>query len=75
MALYAEIQKLDEDNQHVRYRYTDVEGVQQTLVLDKEAETISLETGSEDMLYRAVVRKIAAAWLDGQVPDRMIVHS
>ncbi|MFF3223677.1 hypothetical protein ACFYV7_12870 [Nocardia suismassiliense] len=75
MALYAKIQKLDEDSGHVRYGYTDVEGVQRTLLLDKAAETIRLESGSEDMLYRAVARKIASAWLNGLVPDHMIVQS
>ncbi|QBS39876.1 hypothetical protein [Nocardia sp. CS682] len=75
MALYAEIQKLGEDSGQVRYGYTDVEGVQRTLLLDKAAETIILESGSEDMLYRAVARKIAAAWLNGLVPDHMIVQS
>ncbi|CAM4389807.1 hypothetical protein NONI108955_24240 [Nocardia ninae] len=75
MALYAEIQKLDEDSGHIRYGYTDVEGVQRTLLLDKAAETIGLESGSEDMLYRAVARKIASAWVNGLVPDHMIVQS
>ncbi len=75
MALYAEIQKLDEDSGQVRYGYTDVEGVQRTLLLDKAAETIILESGSEDMLYRAVARKIASAWVNGLVPDHMIVQS
>ncbi|GAA5072375.1 hypothetical protein [Nocardia iowensis] len=75
MAIYAEIQKLDEDSGHVRYGYIDIDGVERTLLLDKAAETITLESGSEDMLYRAVARKIASAWLNGLVPDHMIVQS
>ncbi|MEU4342316.1 hypothetical protein AB0H00_13780 [Nocardia sp. NPDC023852] len=53
MALYAEIRKLEEDEQQVRYAYTDVSGVEQTLRLDKAVETIRLETGADDMLFRA----------------------
>lgn len=75
MALYAEIRKVNEDNQFVRYAYTDSHGSEQTVLLNKAAETISLETGSETMLYRAVARKIASAWLNGSTPDRMMVCS
>ncbi|MFG3618905.1 hypothetical protein [Nocardia sp. NPDC047654] len=76
MALYAEIEKLDEDDQQVRYVYRDVHGVEQTLLLNKTQETIVRENGSDDMLYRAVARKIASAWLNSRVaPDRLIVQS
>jgi hypothetical protein len=76
MALYAEIEKLDEDDQQVRYVYRDAHGVEQTLLLNKAHETILRENGSDDMLYRAVARKIASAWLNSRVaPDRLIVQS
>lgn len=76
MALYAEIEKLDEDDQQVRYVYRDVHGAEQTLLLNKERETIVRENGSDDMLYRAVARKIASAWLEtGVAPDRLLVQS
>ncbi|QIS02523.1 hypothetical protein F5X71_09505 [Nocardia brasiliensis] len=75
MALYAEIRKVNEDNKFVRYAYTDGQGSEQTVILDKAAETISPETGSESMLYRAVARKIASAWVNGSTPDRMMVCS
>ncbi|AFT99877.1 hypothetical protein [Nocardia brasiliensis] len=75
MALYAEIRKVNEDNQFVRYAYVDAGGAEQTVLLNKTAETISLESGVENMLYRAVARKIASTWLSGSVPERMIVQS
>lgn len=75
MALYAEVEKLSEDGRYARYGFTDVEGVQRTLLLDKETETISLESGPETILFRAVARKVATAWLNGLTPDRMIVQS
>jgi hypothetical protein len=76
MALYAEIRKIAEDQQQVRYAYTTVSGAERTLLLDKVAETIRPETGTEDILFRAVARKVASAWLNGMgAPDRLIVQS
>ncbi|WP_157172224.1 hypothetical protein [Nocardia pneumoniae] len=76
MALYAEIRKVEEDEQQVRYAYTDVSGVERTLRLDKLAETIRLETSADDILFREVAAKVASAWLEGKrAPDRLIVQS
>ncbi|MFQ6397088.1 hypothetical protein ACLMAJ_26960 [Nocardia sp. KC 131] len=76
LALYAEIEKVDEDEERVRYRYTDIQGSQYTLVLNKATEVIASENGEDDMLYRAVARKIAAAWLDSEAtPERLVVQS
>ncbi|MGK8522193.1 hypothetical protein ACRS6B_11845 [Nocardia asteroides] len=76
MALYAEIEKLDEDEQQVRYVYRDADGVEQTLLLHKIRETIVRENGPDNNLYRAVARKIATAWLNtGVAPDRLMVQS
>ncbi|UAK34758.1 hypothetical protein K8O92_13520 [Nocardia asteroides] len=76
MALYAEIEKLDEDDQQVRYLYRDIHGVEQTLLLNKARQTITRENAPDDMLYRAVAGKIASAWLDtGAAPDGLIVQS
>ncbi|MCC3328968.1 hypothetical protein [Nocardia abscessus] len=76
MALYAEVRKIEEDEQQVRYAYTDVSGTEHTLRLDKVAETIRPETGRDDMLFRAVAGKIASARLHGaDAPDRFIVQS
>ncbi|MEU2030974.1 hypothetical protein [Nocardia amamiensis] len=76
MALYAEIRKLEENEQQIRYAYTDVSGIEQTFRLDKLAETIRLETGADDMLFRAVAGKVASAWLEGKgAPDHLIVQS
>jgi hypothetical protein len=76
MALYAEIRKIAEDQQQVRYAYTTASGAERTLLLDKVAETIRPETGTEDILFRAVARKIASAWLkDRSAPDRLFVQS
>lgn len=67
---------MDEDDQQVRYIYRDVHGTVQALLLNKVQETIVRENGSDDMLYRAVARKIASAWLSSRVaPDRLIVQS
>jgi hypothetical protein len=76
LALYAEVEKVDEDEERVRYRYTDIQGSQCTLVLNKTTEVIASENSADDMLYRAVARKIATAWLDsGTTPDRLVVQS
>jgi hypothetical protein len=77
VALYAEIRKIDEDAQRVRYRYTDSAGVEQDLLLDKTTEVLAPGSGqSEDMLYRAVARKVAVAWVrEGIAPERLVVRS
>ncbi|WP_433523851.1 hypothetical protein ACQPZ2_00870 [Nocardia pseudovaccinii] len=76
MALYAEIEKIDVNEERVRYRYTDIHGSQYTLVLNEATEVIASENGADDMLYRAVARKIATVWLDsGTIPDRLVVQS
>jgi hypothetical protein len=76
MALFARFEKIQEDNRHVRYRYTDIAGSERTLLLDKESEMTSAEDGLEDMLYRAVARKVAVAWLqDGVAPEKLLVQS
>ncbi|MEV4237973.1 MULTISPECIES: hypothetical protein [unclassified Nocardia] len=76
LALYAEIEKIEEDEERVRYRYTDIQGSQYTLVLNKATEVIASENSADDMLYRAVARKIATAWLDsGTTPERLVVQS
>ncbi|GHA10245.1 hypothetical protein ACFOOM_31805 [Streptomyces echinoruber] len=76
MALYARIEKIEEDERKVRYRYTDMSGGERTLLLDKESETVSSEGGVEDMLYRAVARKVAVAWVrDGIAPEKLLVQS
>ncbi|WP_432159241.1 MULTISPECIES: hypothetical protein [unclassified Streptomyces] len=76
MALYAQIEKIQEDDHQVRYRYTDISGRERILLLDKDSETTSAEDGAEDMLYRAVARKVAVAWLrDGTAPDKLLVQS
>ncbi|WP_157172225.1 hypothetical protein [Nocardia pneumoniae] len=48
MALYSEIRKVKEDEQQVRYAYTDVSGVEQTLRLDKLAETPACDRERKD---------------------------
>ncbi|MEV4125016.1 hypothetical protein [Nocardia sp. NPDC049707] len=76
LALYAEIEKIEEDEEQVRYRYTDIQGSQYTLALNKATEVIASENGADDMLYRAVARKIATVWLDsGATPERLVVQS
>ncbi|WP_157110491.1 hypothetical protein [Nocardia anaemiae] len=46
------------------------------LVLNKTTEVIASENGTDDMLYRAVARKIAVAWLDsGTTPERLVAQS
>lgn len=76
MALYAEVEKLEESDQLVRYRFTDIKGVERTMTLNKVTEDMSVEDGVEDMLYRAVARKVAIAWTrEGSAPDRLLVQS
>ncbi|WP_156721780.1 hypothetical protein [Streptomyces apocyni] len=76
MALYAKIEKLQEDEQQVRYKYTDIKGRERTMLLNKETETTSSEDGDEDMLYRAVARKVAIAWVrEGMAPETLLVQS
>ncbi|MET7884210.1 hypothetical protein [Streptomyces avermitilis] len=76
MALYARIEKMQEDDQEVRYRYTDISGNERTMLLDKVTETTSAEEGVEDVLYRAVARKVAVAWVrDGVAPEKLLMQS
>ncbi|GAA5702913.1 hypothetical protein AQJ43_33550 [Streptomyces avermitilis] len=76
MALYARIEKIQEDDEQVRYRYTDISGNERTMLLSKVTETTSAEDGVEDMLYRAVARKVAVAWArDGAAPEKLLVQS
>lgn len=76
MALYAEVEKLDESDELVRYKFTDIRGMERTILLNKVTEQMSLEEGEEDMLYRAVARKVAIAWArNGSAPDRLLVQS
>jgi len=75
MALYARIEKVQEDDQQVRYRYTDISGDERTM-LNKVTETTSPEDGVEDMLYRAVARKVAITWIrDGVAAEKLLVQS
>jgi hypothetical protein len=76
MAIYARVEKLHEDNLEVRYQFTDIQGVERFLLLDKIAEKTRPEDGIEDVLYRAVATKIAVSYVrDGEAPDRLIVQS
>ncbi|MEV4433429.1 hypothetical protein [Streptomyces sp. NPDC049585] len=76
MALYANIEKIDESEELIRYKFTDIEGVGRVLVLNKVSEQVSLEAGEEDMLYRAVASKVAVAWVrNGIAPDELLVQS
>nr|BFD84738.1 hypothetical protein StreXyl84_41390 [Streptomyces sp. Xyl84] len=76
MALYARVEKVEEDDRQVRYKYTDIAGRERYLLLNKETETTSAEDGGEDMLYRAVARKVAVAWVqDGAAPGKLLVQS
>ncbi len=76
MVLYTAAEKVQEGDRHVRYRCTDSTGIERPLLLNKESETACPEDGTEDLLYRAVVRKIAVAWArNGVAPDRLMVQS
>ncbi|GGV80628.1 MULTISPECIES: hypothetical protein [Streptomyces] len=76
MALYARVEKIEEDDRKARYKYTDIAGNERMMLLNKEAETTSAEDGVEDMLYRAVARKIAVEWArSGAAPDKLMVQS
>ncbi|WP_269859398.1 hypothetical protein [Streptomyces sp. RPT161] len=76
MALYARVEKMSEDDQEVRYKFTDIQERERVLVLDKVAEVTRPEDDNEDVLYRAVAMKVAAAWVrDGVAPERLLVQS
>ncbi|MGW7008416.1 hypothetical protein ACWGCW_37935 [Streptomyces sp. NPDC054933] len=76
MALYARVEKVSEDGQEVRYKFTGIEADERVLILDKVAEVTRPEDSNEDVLYRAVAMKVAAAWArDGVAPERLLVQS
>jgi hypothetical protein len=76
MALYARIEKIEEDDRQARYKFTDIGGNERTLLLNKESEMTVSEDGVEDMLYRAVARKVAVAWVrEGMAPEKLLVQS
>ena len=76
MAIYARVDKLEESDREVRYKFTDINDNERVLVLDKVAEETHAEDGNNDILYRAVARKVAVAWVrDGVAPDHLMVQS
>ncbi|TDC03736.1 hypothetical protein E1265_36340 [Streptomyces sp. 8K308] len=76
MAVYAVIEKVDEDARRVRYRYSGVQETERFVVLDKEEERVWPEDGVEDHLYGAVARRIAVMWArEGIAPQRLVVQS
>jgi hypothetical protein len=76
MAIYAVVEKAEEDERRVRYKFSGVEEVERFLVFDKEEERSWPEDGVEDIQYRAVARKVAVAWAkEGVAADRLTVAS
>ncbi|MBH5336306.1 hypothetical protein IHE55_16595 [Streptomyces pactum] len=76
MALYAEIEKIDETDREVRYQFADAAGRERIMLLDKVSGRTAPEDGREDYLYRAVARKVAVCWLrEGAAPGRLLVQS
>jgi hypothetical protein len=76
MAVFALIEKVEEDERRVRYKFSGAEGVERFLVLDKEEKRTWPEDGREDIQYRAVAMKVAVAWAkEGVAADRLTVAS
>jgi hypothetical protein len=76
VAVYAVIEKVDEDARRVRYRFSGVQDIERFLVLDKERERVWPEDGVEDYLYGAVARRVAVMWArEGVAQQRLIVQS
>ena len=76
MAIYAEVRKLDETAEQVRYGYSDgVGGVEEVIILDKTTKTLEPGSGqARTILFGAVARKIAVTWAQaGAVPERLVV--
>ncbi|MFI2613893.1 hypothetical protein [Streptomyces sp. NPDC018584] len=76
MAIYAEVRKVSEDETQVRYSFSDGAGTERFMTLDKVAEKSWPEDGVNNVLYQAVARKVAVAWLrQGEAPERLMVAS
>ncbi|WKX71354.1 hypothetical protein [Streptomyces sp. XD-27] len=76
MAIYAEVEKVYESDQEVRYKFMGAEGVERVVVLDKMARRTRFDGGVEHNQYLAVASKVAVTWgRDGVAPDRLIVAS
>lgn len=76
MAIAAAIRKVGESAQEARYSFSNGTDPERFLILDKANEKLRPEDGIEDVVYRAVARKIATAWSrEGTAPDRLTVNS
>ncbi|MFG2500795.1 hypothetical protein ACGFSB_21590 [Streptomyces sp. NPDC048441] len=76
MAIYAEVQKVSENEQQVRYSFSSSENSERFMILDKTSERSWPEDGVNNILYQAVARKVAVTWIrEGEAPERLIVQS
>ncbi len=76
MAIYAEVWKVSEDETKVRYSFSDSAGAERYMTLDKAAEKFWPEDGVNNVLYQAVARTVAVAWLrEARAPERLLVAS
>ncbi|MEV6550942.1 hypothetical protein AB0M57_19855 [Streptomyces sp. NPDC051597] len=76
MAIFSEVKKVDESEQEVRYSFSNGIDAERFLILDKINEKLHPEDGIENVVYRAVARKIATAWIrEGKAPERLTVNS
>ncbi|WP_433521069.1 hypothetical protein ACQPZ2_27300 [Nocardia pseudovaccinii] len=76
MAIYAEVRKLDETAEQVRYGYSNgVGGPEEIIILDKATQALEPGSGqARSILFGAVARKIAAnRGQTGVLPDRLVV--
>ncbi|NUR03863.1 MAG: hypothetical protein HOY79_47335 [Streptomyces sp.] len=76
MAIYARVEKVSETATEARYRFTNAEGVQRYMTLDKAADELRSDDGIEDHTYRAVAMKVGAAYArTGAAPAGLMVQS
>ncbi|MFE9322042.1 hypothetical protein ACIHDR_32620 [Nocardia sp. NPDC052278] len=76
MAIYAEVRKLDETAEQVRYGYSNgAGGLEQLIILNKATKTLEPGSGqARTILFGAVARKIAVTWAEtGVLPERLVV--
>lgn len=72
MAILVYLSKERETPTHAHYRFHTVDGPARFLVLDKQTATVRPDDGLSDGVFRAAARKLAVAWRDGSLPDRLV---
>lgn len=76
MAVYTDIDKIFEDDEIVRYRFTLTDGRSGDLALERGTGLVicekQLEGDEEQLIFARAKRKVLLAWKTGNYPSRLV---